>query len=97
MATLDEDALVAEVQKSRGKRNPLSVAETKALKDEHVRSIRPLQALAAETRQLERRVAELVNEAYGLTPAEVVLLWQTCRRGCRGAAGVNRRRACGTS
>src|SRR5260370_6718718 len=30
----------------------------------------PLQALAAEARQLERRVAELVNAAYGLTAEE---------------------------
>ena len=33
VAALDEDALVAEVQKARGKKQPLSVAQTKALKD----------------------------------------------------------------
>jgi hypothetical protein len=69
--------LAAEVQKARGKMKPLSVAEAKALKDEHARSVRPLQALAAEARQLERRVAELVNAAYGLTPEEVALMWRT--------------------
>jgi hypothetical protein len=31
----------------------------------------------AEGRQVERRVAELVNAAYGLTAEEVALLWQT--------------------
>ncbi|HYT87649.1 MAG TPA: hypothetical protein VEL76_02915 [Gemmataceae bacterium] len=55
----------------------MSAAQVKALKDEHARSVRPLQALAAEARQLERRVAELVNAAYGLTAAEVALLWRT--------------------
>ena len=42
-----------------------------------MRSVRPLQALAAEARQLERRVADLVNAAYGLTPEEVALMWRT--------------------
>src|SRR5947207_13403252 len=52
-------------------------AEVKALKDEQVRSVAPLQALAAEARQLEGSVAELVNAAYGLTPEEVALMWRT--------------------
>jgi len=56
---------------------PLSVAQVKALKDAHARSVTPLQALAAEARQLERRVAELVNAAYGLTAEEVALMWRT--------------------
>ncbi len=77
VATLDADTLAAEVQKSRGKKKPLTAAETKALKDEHTRSVRPLQVLAAEARQLERRVADLVNAAYGLTPEEVALMWRT--------------------
>jgi len=34
-----------------------------ALKEEHVRSILPLQTLAAEARTLERQVADLVNAA----------------------------------
>jgi len=36
-----------------------------------------LQALAAEARQLEHCVAELVNDAYGLTAEEVALMWRT--------------------
>src|SRR5260370_22258478 len=77
VATLDADTLAAEVQKARGKRKPLSAAELKALNAEHARSVKPLQVLAAEARQLERRVADLVNAAYGLTPEEVALLWRT--------------------
>ncbi len=30
-----------------------------------------------EAARLERRLSDLVNEAYGLTPEEVDLLWQT--------------------
>ncbi len=76
-ASLDADTLAAEVKKARGRTNPLTVSGLKALRDEHARSIVPLQALAAEARQLEQKVAGLVNAAYGLTPEEVALMWQT--------------------
>lgn len=74
---LDADGLVAEVRKLRGKKQPLSVAGLKALKEEHGRTVAPLQALAAEARELERQVSDLVNQAYGLTPEEVELMWRT--------------------
>jgi hypothetical protein len=31
----------------------------------------------AEALQLERQLSDLVNEAYGLTPEEVALLWES--------------------
>jgi hypothetical protein len=71
------DPLVAEVKKARGKTQPLTVAGLKALKDEHPRSIVPLQALATEARRLEQQVAELVHAAYGLSAEEVALMWRT--------------------
>ena len=74
---LDATALADEVKKLRGKKRPLSVADLKRLKDEHATSVVPLQTLAAEADQLERRVSDLVNEAFGLTPEEVALMWQT--------------------
>jgi hypothetical protein len=77
VAPLDVDTLVAEVKKARGKKRPLSVAQVKALNDEHARRIKPLQALAAEAQQLERRVADLVNAAYELTTEEIALMWRT--------------------
>jgi hypothetical protein len=77
VAALDANTLLAEVKKARGKKKPLSVAQVKALRDEHARSVAPLQALAAEAQEIERRVAELVNAAYGLTPDEVALMWRT--------------------
>lgn len=36
-----------------------------------------IRTLAAESLTLERELAGLVNAAYGLTPAEVELLWAT--------------------
>ena len=37
----------------------------------------PTRALAAETLELERTLSELGNQAYGLTPTEIELLWKT--------------------
>jgi hypothetical protein len=77
VAALAVDSLVEEVKKARGKKNPLSVAGLKALRQEHARSIVPLQDLAREIAGWERQVADLVNVAYGLTPEEVGLMWRT--------------------
>ncbi len=74
---LDSDGLIAEVRKVRGRKKPLSLAALRSLREEHARTIVPAQALAAEARGLERRVSDLVNQAYGLTPDEVRLMWQT--------------------
>ena len=74
---LDSDALIAEIRKVRGKKKPLSLAGVRNLREEHTRTILPAQTLAAEARGLEREVSDLVNQAYGLTPDEVRLMWQT--------------------
>ena len=37
----------------------------------------PHSALAAETFKLERTLSDLVNQAYGLTPPEIHLMWKT--------------------
>ena len=68
---------VAEVKRIRGKKNPLSAAGLKGLRDEYTRTIEPARTQAREALLLERRLSDLVNEAYGLTPGEVALLWQT--------------------
>ena len=36
-----------------------------------------LHQLEAEAHQLERRLSDLVNQAYGLSPEEIDLLWRT--------------------
>ncbi len=74
---LDSDAFATEVRKLRGKKDPLSLAALKVLRAEHTRTILPAQALAREGLALERRISHMVNEAYGLTPEEVALMWGT--------------------
>jgi len=75
--SLDSDNLIAEIKKVRGKKKPLSLAALRSLRDEHARTIIPAQALASEALGLERRISDLVNEAYGLTPEDVKLMWET--------------------
>jgi hypothetical protein len=74
---LDSDAFIAEIRKVRGKKNPLSLAALRALREEFARTVIPAQALASEARSLERIISDLVNEAYGLTPQEIELMWAT--------------------
>lgn len=74
---LDSDAFVAEVKKVRGRRNPLSAAGLKGLRDEHARTIEPAKQFAREADTLEHSLSDLVNEAYGLTPDEIELMWKT--------------------
>ena len=52
-----------------GKKQPLSSAGLHALRDEYTRTLEPARALAAETQTLERTLSDLVNQAYGPTPA----------------------------
>jgi SMC interacting uncharacterized protein involved in chromosome segregation len=77
LTALDADGLIGEVKKLRGKKKPLTVAEMKRLKAEHVASVAPLQALEREADGLERQVSDLVNKAFGLTPEDVRLMWET--------------------
>jgi hypothetical protein len=74
---LDSDGFVAEIKKIRGRKNPLSAAAVKHLRDEFARSVEPAQALAREAVEAEHAVSDLVNAAYGLTPAEIDLMWAT--------------------
>ena len=77
LVSLDSNSFISEVQKSRGKSKELTSAALKQLREEHKRTIEPARALAAEARALEARVSDLVNAAYGLTPDEVRLMWDT--------------------
>ena len=74
---LEAGAFVTEIRKLRGKKNPLSLAAHRSLKEEHTRTILPAQALAREALALERKISDLVNQAYGLTPEEIQLMWAT--------------------
>jgi Eco57I restriction-modification methylase/TaqI-like C-terminal specificity domain len=75
--SLDGDAFIAEVQKARGKAKTLSAAGLKQLREEYATTIEPARTKAAEARALEVQVSDLVNAAYGLTPEEIRLMWDT--------------------
>lgn len=72
------EAFIAEVRRGRGKGairlSPKDVAALTAAFSEYAPSLRQIDAAVA---RVERRLADLINEAYGLTPAEVELLWRT--------------------
>jgi len=59
----------------------------RALHDGYAEQATPVRQRQAEALGLERRLADLVNQAYGLTPEDVELLWRTapelkaCQRG----------------
>jgi hypothetical protein len=74
---LDSDTWVGEVKRIRGKKLPLTAAGVQALRAEYTRSVEPARTLAAETLKLERSLSHLVNQAYGLTQAEINLMWKT--------------------
>ena len=74
---LTVEELVAEVKKQLHKKKGLSAADLQRIKAEHATTVVPLKANAARADQLEREVSDLVNEAFGLTPAEVKLMWDT--------------------
>lgn len=77
VAALDAEGLIGEVKKLRGRKAPLSVADVKRLRAEHAAAVVPLQELDREAAGLERRVSDVVNAAFDLTPADVQLLWDT--------------------
>jgi type I restriction-modification system DNA methylase subunit len=76
--TLNADAFVEEVRKRRPKAvGRLTPAALKDLRAGYAEQATPVQQRQSEALQLERRLADLVNQAYGLTPDEVELLWRT--------------------
>ena len=77
-AGLDAHASIEEVRKRRPKAaGRLSPAALQELRKAYAEHAPPVQARRAEALQLEPRLADLVNQAYGLTPEEVELLWAT--------------------
>jgi hypothetical protein len=77
-AALDEAAFVEEVRKRRPKAaGKLAPAALRALREGYAEQAAPVQRRQAEALKLELRLADLVNQVYGLTPEEVDLLWRT--------------------
>jgi hypothetical protein len=77
-ADLTGDDFVAEVRKSRPKGAPrLTPKAIAELTETHQRYADPERHRAAQMRVLERRLSDLVNQAYRLTDEEIALLWRT--------------------
>jgi hypothetical protein len=76
-AGLDAGAFVSAVKDSLPKKRKLSAADIAELKREHAATIEPARKVKAHILALERKLSALVNEAYGLTPEEVQLMWET--------------------
>ncbi len=75
--TLDADEFTTAVRKALPRSRKLSAAEVGRLKAEHAETIAPARLAASEVAVLERRLSDLVNSAYGLTPEDVALMWAT--------------------
>lgn len=76
-AALSSDAFVAEVRKARGRKAKLSPAGLADLREGYKTTVEPARTLRAEAVKLEHEVSDLVNSAYGLTEADVALMWRT--------------------
>nr|WP_129629324.1 Eco57I restriction-modification methylase domain-containing protein [Candidatus Oscillochloris fontis] len=81
-ASLSADEFIAEVKKRRPKGSGATSCVTtpatlKALRTGYNEQVPPVQARAGEALGLERRIAALVNSAYGLSPEDVELLWRS--------------------
>ena len=61
---------------SVAKRFP-SVAEVKGLHETYAGTVTDLQTLSVRAEALERTISDCVNDAYGLTPDDVALMWAT--------------------
>ena len=71
---------VAEIRKRMPKTkssDPLGVAGLKAVRETYNEYAPALQSRKAEALRLEHRLSDLVNQAYGLTPGEIDLMWKT--------------------
>jgi hypothetical protein len=71
------DQFLAAVRDALPKKRKLSAAEVAELKREFGATVDPARRLRAEVFAAERRLSDLVNQAYGLTHEEVELMWRT--------------------
>jgi hypothetical protein len=55
----------------------LSSAAIAAIQAEHAETVAPMTQRLAEAVGHERTLSDLVNQAFGLTPEDVALMWQT--------------------
>ncbi len=74
---LDADGFAAAVRAKLPRSRGLSAAEIARLKTEHADTIEPARRAEADIQRLERRLSDLVNAAYHLSPEDVALMWST--------------------
>ena len=74
---LTPDSFVTAVQAAMPRRRKLTAGEIAELKREHGATIEPARATRRRIFGLEQRLSELVNSAYGLSPDEIRLMWDT--------------------
>jgi hypothetical protein len=75
--TLGPDGFVAAVRAAMPKSRKWSAAEIARLKEEYATTLVPAGSASGDILALERELSNLVNAAYGLTPDEIKLMWQT--------------------
>ena len=74
---LDPNQFINAVATALPARRKLTAAEIGELRREHAETIEPARQARARIFALENQLSNLVNEAYGLTPEEVALMWRT--------------------
>ena len=77
VAGLAVDNFIGAVIATLPKKRKLTAAEIAELKREHAATIEPARLARSEIFATERKLSDLVNEAYGLTREEVDLMWRT--------------------
>lgn len=74
---LGGEAFVATVRSVLPKKRKLTAAQVAELNREYGATVDPARRIRAEVLAAERRLSDLVNQAYGLSEAEVDLMWRT--------------------
>ena len=77
VAALSEAEFLAAVKKNLPAKRFPSVAEVKGLHETYAGTVTDLQSLGNRAAVLERTISDCVNDAYGLTPDDVALMWAT--------------------
>jgi hypothetical protein len=74
---LDSEQFISAVRDALPRKRKLTATEIAELRREHVETIEPVRQARSEIFALETKLSDLVNEAYGLTPQDVDLMWRT--------------------
>jgi len=75
--SLDCDQFLQEVRQRQPKGANFGPKVIKQLREIYNDYAPAIQTRRAQTLQLENQLSDLINQAYGLTPADIALLWQT--------------------